>query len=133
MPQEGKTVSVINTTSEFYFFATQEFEITAQERTDLEPNHTGPDMRLNSKKILCIQTGDRIEILMKVLAVDETWKNEEKETTTKIRVEFNDIFLLKGDKLTHINQVIHHIRTQLGHPLINQKMYRLPEKHKAII
>lgn len=67
------------------------------------------------------------------LPVDETWKKVENEAIRKICVEFNDTFLLEGDKLTQTIEVMHHMPTQLGHPPINKRIIRLAEKHKTII
>lgn len=55
-------------------------------------------------------TEDRIKALMKGLPVGGTWNKEKKKTETKIFAEFNDIFLLERNKLTHANEVMHNIR-----------------------
>jgi len=47
-----------------------------------------------------------------------------------MQYEYNDIFHLKGDLLTHINIVAHEIHTQANSAPVNVKPYQIFKKHK---
>ena len=61
----------------------------------------------------------------------KTDKNkEEKKIIEQICENFNNIFHLKGDILTHTTAVAHEINTRTDNAPVNVRPYRLPEKHK---
>ena len=55
---------------------------------------------------------------------------EKKKTIKQICKDFNDIFHLEGDLLTHTTAVAHEINTRIDSASVNVRPYRLPEKHK---
>ena len=50
---------------------------------------------------------------------------EEKKSMTEICTQYNNIFHLKGDPLTHTDTVAHEIHTQVDSAPVNVKPYRI--------
>lgn len=62
----------------------------------------------------------------------ETSENE-KKSLLKLCNQYNNLFFLKGDKLSYTKGITHKIQTRTDLPPINQKNYRLPQLHKDVI
>lgn len=71
---------------------------------------------------------DRLNKITKALRTDHL-NTEERESLISICHEFNNVFHLEDDTLTHVEGVMHAIPTTTQAP-INTKNYRYPESHK---
>ncbi|KAG5314429.1 POL4 protein, partial [Pseudoatta argentina] len=127
-------------------------EMIVQAVTD--KNHVGIEFIRNclvaSNEYTCLismlnTTGENVEIIMPLVTIEELWvtkktytliikdrhlNKEEKKTIEQICEDFNDIFHLEGDILTHTITVAHEINTRTDNAPVNVLSYRLPEKHK---
>jgi hypothetical protein len=70
----------------------------------------------------------RNEILNKTIRTEHL-NNEERESVLRICHEFNRIFHLECDTLTHTDSIVHEIPTTSSVP-VSAKTYRYPEVHK---
>lgn len=75
----------------------------------------------------------RFHLLTKELNLNENWTSEERELVLELCKEYQNLFLLPGDKLTHTSSIVHAIPTNPNIPPINQRNYRLPNVHKNVI
>ena len=75
--------------------------------------------------------GTRLSSLHGQLRLDHL-NSEERASIVTICEEYNDIFLLQGDKLTRTSTIEHAIPTPTidPHRTINVKPYRIPEVHE---
>jgi hypothetical protein len=70
----------------------------------------------------------RNEILNKTIRTEHL-NNEGRESVLRICHEFNRIFHLECDTLTHTDSIVHEIPTTSSVP-VSAKTYRYPEVHK---
>lgn len=71
--------------------------------------------------------------LSKELQMDSKWTSEEREFVLGICREYQDLFYLEGDLLSHTNAIVHRIPTDPNKAPSHQKNYRLPKLYKDII
>lgn len=72
----------------------------------------------------------RIEYLKNKLKINPELNPDERNRIFKLCSDYNDLFFVPGDKLTHTDTEILKIPLEPGTRPINRKQYRLPEAHK---
>jgi len=75
---------------------------------------------------------NRITLLHEALRTDHLNK-EEKSSLLSICNDYSDIFFLDGDKIRATTAIAHEIRTSEAMQPINDKPYRLPQRHRQEI
>lgn len=76
---------------------------------------------------------NRWEKLITEININPLSSPYEQRTLLKLCNKFEDVFYLKGDKLSYTEGITHKIPTPPELPPINQKNYRLPHAHKEVI
>lgn len=75
--------------------------------------------------------GKRHRLLLENLSLRQDLNEEERSTLKQICIEYNDVFHLPGDKLTHTNVRRFKLPMREGAKIVHRRQYRLPEAHKA--
>lgn len=75
----------------------------------------------------------RIREIIEGLKLNEGYNEEERKAIIEICSDYNHLFHLTGDHLTHTTAQTHRIPTKDSQAPINQKMYRLPETQRQVI
>lgn len=75
---------------------------------------------------------NRIPLLHEALRTDHL-NEEEKFALLSICNDYSDIFFLDGDKIMATTAIVHEIRSSKAVQLINDKPYRLPQRHRQEI
>lgn len=75
----------------------------------------------------------RVAKLEQELNLSPILNKQEKLEILRICKEYNDLFHLKGDRLTYTDAITHSIPILQDQAPVNQKMYRLPEKQREVI
>lgn len=117
------TIAIINTTEKVIQLLNKEIKPEIENLNDysiLTPSYERDPI------------ADRLSKLNSVLKLDHC-NNEENYSISEICREFNDIFYLEGDHLTHTDAVKHTILTDPCKPPINVRPYRLPHVHREEI
>ena len=120
--EEGKSFDKI----EPIFSKLNKFDILDLKKKEIQDNNRVRCMRLNENK-------ERMDRLYQEVKLSPDLNVEEKLSLENIFYDFNDIFHLKGDRLTNTTVLTHQININKEQGAINQKMYRLPASQKEII
>lgn len=75
----------------------------------------------------------RWEKLLAEININPLSTEKERQPLFRLCQKFEEVFYLKGDKLSFTKGITHKIPTPDNLPPINQKNYRLPQTHKEII
>lgn len=86
--------------------------------------------------LLILNTGmseHRKNYIFHELRTNDTWTDEQFAAISEVCIEFNDIFHLPNDILSHCNGTTHRIVTKEGTVPLSLRNHRLPPDHKIII
>lgn len=97
-----------------------------------------PESSSQQKFVHCVDSSQaseksRFNLLLKETNIDDNWYPEERKRILHLCEDFQHLFYLKGDLLTHTHSIMHKIETDPDIYPIYLKNYRLPNAHKDII
>lgn len=115
--------SILNTTEKSVKI--NEIKIKLEELNHISENNEYYNIRKISQNNF---RPERLQQITQLLRIDHL-NEEEKQTLIDICHEYNHIFHVKGDTLTHTNAIEHEIPTSSQTP-INTKSYRYPQVYK---
>lgn len=75
----------------------------------------------------------RWELITKEISIDPSATSSEYQLLLNLCKNYEQVFYIKGDKLSYTKGITHKIPTPQDLAPINQKNYRLPQLHKDII
>lgn len=90
---------------------------------------------ITQQSVNAVQINNKIKSISREEQVGELIRTEhlnkeERKTLLELCREYNDVFHLEGETLTHTTKIEHEITTRIDSAPVNIRPYRLPERHK---